>query len=258
MLIMREDTMSEVVKFARWRLDAGSHDRPQPDGSTCITEAAIVAAGFPYTEIESVSDCPPCFSRPITHYAIVLNETMLFYDDLRRRLLMPFITRLAGTADAERVEVRRGRFMALETCRRVMPLFCNDILQRPDLARRCEIARGLKEAYRVCRKVKAAAYSPDRKASCDSDAKLINRVVASATSALEYAVYFRHGRSALSVAAFAADAVGAASFASPAWASYLTIGTQILDEAILLGKHPTLDLALVNRRLMEAKRETAA
>lgn len=53
-----------------WRLLAGSHDFPGPDGGTCINEAAIVAAGFPYRKIKSAENCPPCFSRPIAAYAI--------------------------------------------------------------------------------------------------------------------------------------------------------------------------------------------
>jgi hypothetical protein len=54
----------DFATILNWRLLAGSHPFPGPDGGTCINEAAIVAAGLPYRAIRSSADCPPCFSRP--------------------------------------------------------------------------------------------------------------------------------------------------------------------------------------------------
>ena len=94
-----------------WRLLSGSHDFPGPDGGTCINEAAIVAAGFQYSPIHSASDCPPCFSRVLSSFAILLNDHMP--DDLRQSLLLPFVTRLAGTADTPEIERQRFDFIIL-------------------------------------------------------------------------------------------------------------------------------------------------
>lgn len=86
-----------------WRLLAGSHDFPGPEGGTCINEAAIVAAGFEYKKIGCASDCPPCFSRPIAAFAISTNDKLLasaaFSEDEKQALLKPFVLRLAGSAD---------------------------------------------------------------------------------------------------------------------------------------------------------------
>jgi hypothetical protein len=57
-----------------WKLKAGSHPFPGKDGGTCINEAALVAAGFPYRPVRSVLDMPSCFSRPICGLAMMLND----------------------------------------------------------------------------------------------------------------------------------------------------------------------------------------
>ena len=110
--------MTDFNHILNWKLKAGSHDFPGPDGGTCINEAAIVAAGFEYKKINSASDCPPCFSRPISMYAIYLNDSMP--DDLRNDLLMPFVTRLSGTADSPAVEARREEFLLVGIARRII------------------------------------------------------------------------------------------------------------------------------------------
>ena len=101
-----------------WRLLSGSHEFPGPDGGTCINEAAIIAAGFEYKRVSCAADCPPCFSRPLSSYAITLNDAMP--DDLRQRLLMPFVTRLAGTADTPEIERRRAEFILIGLVREVV------------------------------------------------------------------------------------------------------------------------------------------
>src|SRR5437763_1164699 len=47
-----------------WKLLRGSHEFPGRDGGSCINEAAIVAAGYPYKAVQSIDDCPSTFSRP--------------------------------------------------------------------------------------------------------------------------------------------------------------------------------------------------
>ena len=86
-----------------WKLKVGSHRFPGPDGGTCINEAALVAAGFEYRPIVAAWQMPSCFSRPICHLAMLLNDSA---NDKERQLLLPFVTRLA-CADTWQVEEAR-------------------------------------------------------------------------------------------------------------------------------------------------------
>jgi len=101
--------MEEFKHLLNWKLKRGSHTFPGPDGGTCINEAAIVAAGFPYQAVRSVDDMPECFSRPICRLAISLND---WAPDKQRQLLLPFVTRLA-CADTPEVERQRGVYIAM-------------------------------------------------------------------------------------------------------------------------------------------------
>ena len=99
-----------------WKLLRGSHEFPGPDGGTCINEAAIVAAGYSYRAVHSIDDCPASFSRPISMFALCLND--LLEDAPRQELLMPFVTRLDGTADTPKVEIgARGHDAAADRAR---------------------------------------------------------------------------------------------------------------------------------------------
>lgn len=104
-----------------WKLLEGSHVFPGPDGGTCVTEAAIVAAGLKYRMIDRAANCPRCFSRPIVNYAIGLNDFMP--DDIRNSLLLPFVFKLAGTADTRQVEAQRHYYLVSETMRRIKPKY---------------------------------------------------------------------------------------------------------------------------------------
>jgi hypothetical protein len=99
------DTFDHILN---WKLKRGSHTFPGKDGGTCINEAAIVAAGFPYRPVRSVQDMPGCFSRPICAVAMQLNDEA---DDAERQLLLPFVTRLA-CADTPEVEREREIYIA--------------------------------------------------------------------------------------------------------------------------------------------------
>src|SRR5258708_17185706 len=92
-----------------WKILRGSHELPGPDGGTCVNEAAVVAAGYPYRAIYRAKDLPASFSRPIAMFALCLNDTL--GDELRQELLMPFVTRLAGSADASKIELMRAGLM---------------------------------------------------------------------------------------------------------------------------------------------------
>src|SRR5947208_15946430 len=83
---------ADFQRMLDWKLLRGSHEFPGPDGGTCINEAAIVAAGYPYRAVYCVKDLPASFSRPISMLALCLNDTL--EDELRQELLMPFVARL--------------------------------------------------------------------------------------------------------------------------------------------------------------------
>jgi hypothetical protein len=90
-----------------WTLKQGSHQFPGPDGGTCINEAALVAMGFEYRPVRRVEDMPSCFSRPICHLAMWLNDAA---SDEERQHLLPFVMRLA-CADTWRVERKRAAYI---------------------------------------------------------------------------------------------------------------------------------------------------
>lgn len=191
-----------------WKLLSGSHDFPGPDGGTCINEAAIVAAGFKYKKISCAADCPPCFSRPIAAYAIKLNNSMP--DGLRQKLLIPFVTRLAGTADTKEMELKRGQFMVVEHVKRIRPLFCETRFNRPDLAAKCRAVSTIWECREVAQEVRKVAQEARKAAYAAADA---------------------------------------------AKEKIYTIACEILNDAILLGKHEDLPVEIVAPRLEKIKRE---
>ena len=95
--------MEAFDTILNWKLKRGSHRFPGPDGGTCINEAAIVAAGFPYQMVLFVEQMPACFSRPICHLAMHMNDMAT---DEQRQQLLPFVARLA-CADTAEVELQR-------------------------------------------------------------------------------------------------------------------------------------------------------
>jgi hypothetical protein len=99
----RMAAMNNFDHILNWKLKLGSHAFPGRDGGTCICEAAIVAAGFPYRPVRSARDMPGCFSPPICVLAMYLNDIA---DDEERQLLLPFVTRLA-CADTPEMEGAR-------------------------------------------------------------------------------------------------------------------------------------------------------
>ena len=100
-------TMNSFDTILNWKLKRGSHPFPGPDGGTCINEAAIVAAGFPYQAVVFVESMPACFSRPICRLALRLND---WATDEQRQQLLPFVARLA-CADTPEVEFQRKAYI---------------------------------------------------------------------------------------------------------------------------------------------------
>lgn len=108
----------DFTSIVDWKLLPGSHDFPGPDGGTCISEAAIVAAGFEYRKVRSATDCPPCFSVPLSAYLIGLNDKM---PDGERQKLVRFILRLSGSADTREIEQSRVELIVLRAVQRLLP-----------------------------------------------------------------------------------------------------------------------------------------
>jgi hypothetical protein len=111
--------VSDFDRILNWKLLRGSHVFPGPDGGTCVNEAAIVAAGYPYCAVRSIEDCPPSFSRTMATYAMFLND-LIDRDELRREVLMPFVVRLDGSADAPAIERERAELIVLSTASTIL------------------------------------------------------------------------------------------------------------------------------------------
>src|SRR5215475_11798479 len=184
-----------------WKLLKGSHEFPGKDGGTCINEAAIVAAGFKYRAVESADDCPPCFSKVISAYAIDLNDRMP--DAIRQELLLPFVIRLAGTADTDEIEKKRSKFIVLATINRILPRAL-EAVGLHEHANACEKASDLTSATAV-----AAAAATAAADAANAAARAAARAAGAAGAAgAEYAA-----RAAAAANAAAAVAVYAANAA---------------------------------------------
>ncbi len=108
-------TISRLEGLLDWQLKHGSHEFPGPDGGTCINEAAVVVAGFPYREVLSIADLPESFCPVIGQFTLTLNDSMPEGGTLNR--LRPFAGRLAGSCDTREVALERARFLALAAAR---------------------------------------------------------------------------------------------------------------------------------------------
>jgi hypothetical protein len=234
-----------------WKLLSGSHGFPGPEGGTCINEAAIVAAGFKYKAVGSAADCPPCFSRPIAAYAIVLNDRMR--DGERNKLLMPFVTRLAGTADTEEVERARVHHMAIRGVNLVLPIVMR-AAKREDLALQCEAATTLSEARETASRVRdtlrAVAYAYAAAAAA---------AVAYAAAYADAVAYAAAYADAVAYAAAYADAAAyAAAVAYAVRQQVWLAAVQILDEVIKLGNQGDTIAVEVAVQRLDAAREKAS
>jgi hypothetical protein len=168
-LSSRVGATAQFQRMLEWKLLRGSHEFPGPDGGTCVNEAAIVAAGYPYRAIYRAKDLPASFSRPIALFALCLNDTL--DDELRQELLMPFVTRLACSADTPKIEMMRAELMLKRTAAEILA----PALARSgylEIAERCRSLRTPTELVAIARCLR----------SCDTSA--LHR---SLVSALEHA-----------------------------------------------------------------------
>ena len=236
---------ADFQTILNWRLLAGSHPFPGPDGGTCINEAAIVAAGLPYRTIRSSADCPPCFSRPIAAYALGLNDAM---PDEARPQLMAFVLRLSGSADAPEIEAARTQCLALESVRRILAPLCT-LAGMTGEARACADAADLPAALAAAQ---AAAWAGGARSQAAAQAQRWREgAVTAAVSRTATAA-----RMAGADARCAAEvAEGAAPFVPGTWAQ----ACAILDTALAVGRQaPEIPVAGARQRLDKARTRVAA
>ncbi|WP_375455131.1 hypothetical protein [uncultured Methylobacterium sp.] len=235
---------ADFQRILTWRLLAGSHPFPGPDGGTCINEAALVAAGLPYEAIRSSADCPPCFSRPIAAYALGLNDAM---PDAARPQLMAFVLRLSGSADRPEVEAARTRCLALESVRQILAPLC----AAAGMAGHAQACAGASDLSSALAAAKAAAWRGGALAQAASRARrwragaLTAAVARTATAAL---------RAAEDARCAAEVAEGAAPFVPDTWAR----ACAVLDRTLGVGRQaPEIDPVGARVRLDAARAAVA-
>jgi hypothetical protein len=231
---------ADFETILNWRLLAGSHPFPGPDGGTCINEAAIVAAGLPYRAIRSSADCPPCFSRPIAAYALGLNDAM---PDEVRPQLMAFVLRLSGSADTPEVETRRTRHLALLSIRQILAPLCR-LAGMPEDAEACAGAPDLSAALAAAT---AAAWSGGALSQAAAQARRWREGALTAAVARSATAAHRAGEDARCAAEVAE---GAAPFVPGTWIQ----ACAILEAALAIGRQaPDIALAGARARLDAAR-----
>src|ERR1700730_5571063 len=146
---------------------------------------------------------------------------------------MPYVLRLAGTDDEPSIEVARYEFIAVQVTRRIISLLCEKLFNRTDLA-------ALRDASPDKNGIEQA-LTPIFYSLGDFKMKqLINQ----AYMLLRWESYSVHPRIILNHARNLAPNLSREIF---------TTATEILDEAIKLGKHQVIDdIPLANQRLENA------
>jgi hypothetical protein len=238
--------MHEFEHILNWTLKVGSHEFPGPDGGTCINEAAVVAAGFPYRAIRFASDMPPCFSRVISAYALALNDLMP--NDQRQRL-MSYVLRLSETADTPAIEQQRAEYLAMRAVT-VFAANALDTVNLPEYADQCRNAQTLSQAREVAlATARAAAGEAAIGAAAAGEAAQAAARAEAAAAATDMLPLLM-----VTAAQAAARAAGAAAGAEGAaiWDAALVA----LDGVLAIGQQPEpLDVTIAAECLERSKRE---
>ncbi|MGT2484943.1 hypothetical protein ACU4GA_00405 [Methylobacterium oryzae CBMB20] len=235
----------DFATILNWRLLAGSHPFPGPDGGTCINEAAIVAAGLPYRAIRSSADCPPCFSRPVAAYALGLNDAM---PDEARPQLMAFVLRLSGSADTPEIEVARTRHLALESVRRILAPLC----AVAGMAAEAEACAGAPDRQAALAAASAAAWRGGARAQAAAQARRWREGALTAAASRTATAAQRAGEDARCAAEVAE---GAAPFVPGTWGA----ACAILDGVLAIGRQaPEIALVGARQRLDAARARVPA
>src|SRR5437588_5242745 len=218
----------DFERMLNWKILRGSHEFPGPDGGTCVNEAAIVAAGYPYTPVRRIDDCPASFSRPLALYAMCLNEIVLD-DTLRQELLLPFVARLAGAADTPEVDLQRVALILQRTVAEIVPE-AFDWLGRSREARRCRAVTNADEAVAVVKELLSQEWRGARLSGLMSSLSMATEDYQSGR-AIDVAQYCG---TAIADVAEIIGSVGGRGAPKAAEAVY-RCGTAILDGALRIG-----------------------
>ena len=246
----RTGTAADFQPMLDWKLLRGSHEFPGPDGGTCINEAAIVAAGYSYRAVHSIDDCPASFSRPIAMFALCLND--LLEDAPRQDLLLPFVTRLDGTADSPKVEMARADMMLRQTA---VDILAPALAQAgfAEMAKRCRSLTTPDELIEMARQLRTRTPPGVHLllvAACDSAADAAQQWLAGRPSEVVRCLAHVIG----DVATVMGDGLAAAG-RDRASTKVFKRATAILDAVLKIGKRSDPDGAhTVTRRMDAAKR----
>jgi hypothetical protein len=229
--------------LANFRLARGSHKQPNKDGNICVNEAAVIAAGFEHRAVRDVSCLPECFSRPVSDYAIYLNDLMLH--KVRNELLMPFVIRLPGTSDSPWIETKRAEFIVIETARRIVAAEYDEIWHKPAIAMKCRTARSAQQVSSVMAKAKTVLPLECAREMVFAGRQCLSRDL-------------RIG-SHCAAAAKAASRSFRNKLGPDADRKIWQMAINILEEAILLGRHDGIgDFIAAAERLERAKAPVSA
>ncbi|HJU15516.1 MAG TPA: hypothetical protein VJ770_03515 [Stellaceae bacterium] len=215
----------DFQKIAKFRLARGMHKQPNKDGNICVNEAAVIAAGFEYRAVKDVSCLPDCFSRPISDYAIYLNDLMLHR--VRNEFLILFVTRLPGTSDSPWIEAERAEFIVIETTRRIVAAEYEEVWHKPAVAAKCRTVRSLRQVSSVMAKARAVLPLECAREVLHASRRCLYRD-------------FRIG-SPCAAAAKAAARSFRNKLGPDMDRKIWEMAVAILDEAILLGRHDGID-----------------
>ena len=239
-------------RLLNWKILRGSHEFPGPDGGTCVNEAAIVAAGYPYTPVRRIDDCPLSFSRPLALYAMCLNEIVLD-DTLRQELLLPFVTRLAGSADTAEVDMQRVALILQRTVAEIVP-DAFDWLGRSREARRCRAVATADEAVAVVKAMIGQEWRGARLSGLMSSLSMATEDYLAAR-AMDVAQY---SGTAIADVAEIIGSVGGRGAPKAAEAVYRR-GAAILDGALKIGSRAeAMAVDLVAQRMDTVRRSSVA
>jgi len=179
---------------------------------------------------------PAPFSRPLVAYAIGFEAYAP--RKLSEALLAPLALRLVNTASDELVEKARAKFLALETHRRILSMFCFDELRNLDLAGMFRTTPDLLHAAARCHHLKdgeGPCCVPVRANLLAGNNDYRRKVFEDGYLSCVYA-YSNSGAND-DAGASAAEAVGHCCHRAGARRreKYSTLAATILDEAIKLG-----------------------
>src|SRR5262245_46770048 len=89
-----------------WKLLAGWHKFPGPDGGTCLVEAAIVVAGLPYRRVQKIRDIPSDnISWVLAYFLLQIKDAVAGEPAPRPVPFLPELAgRAAGPAEGQRIE----------------------------------------------------------------------------------------------------------------------------------------------------------